>query len=118
MLLLDQWLAKLAEEQPVIVVEGAKDKASLAKLGCENIITLRGKPLYKVVERVALQTDECLILTDLDNEGKKLYARLSADLQKHGVKINNRFRHFLFKETDLRQIEGLFRYAERHSQDI
>jgi 5S rRNA maturation endonuclease (ribonuclease M5) len=114
---LDQWLAKLTEEQPIIVVEGAKDKASLAKLGCENVITLRGKPLYKVVERIASKTDECVILTDLDSEGKKLYAQLRTDLQKHGVKIDNRFRHFLFKETELRQIEGLFRYAQR-SQDI
>lgn len=112
---LDQWLAKLVEEQPLIVVEGPKDKESLRKLGLENIITLRGKPLYKVVEKIAEITNECLILTDLDNEGKKLYARLRQDLQKHGVKIDNRFRNFLFKETDLRQIEGLFNYFKRNS---
>jgi len=110
---LDQWLEKLAAEQPFIVVEGAKDKAALLKLGMENVMTLRGKPLFKVVERVAAETGECLILTDLDEEGKKIYARLRADLQKHGVKIDDRFRHFLFKETELRQIEGLFRYVER-----
>jgi len=110
---LDQWLALLVEEQPFIVVEGPKDKASLLKIGLENIITLKGKPLYKVVEHVALETDRCLILTDLDEEGKKIYTRLRTDLQKHGVKIDDRFRHFLFKETELRQIEGLFRYAER-----
>ena len=119
MLNLDQWIALLVEEQPVIVVEGQKDKASLLKLGFENIITLRGKPLFKVVERVAEETTACIILTDLDEEGKKIYARLRTDLQKHGVKIDDRFRHFLFKETDLRQIEGLYNYIERaHAQDI
>ncbi len=116
MLDLDQWVAKLVEEQPFILVEGPKDKASLQKLGLENIITLKGKPLYKVVERVAEETDACIILTDLDAEGKKLYGRLRSDLQKHGVKVDDRFRHFLFKETDLRQIEGLFRYAQRQER--
>lgn len=110
---LDQWIEKLVEEQPVIVVEGAKDKASLLKLGMENVIMLKGKPLFKVVERVASETDECLILTDLDEEGKKLYGVLRAGLQRHGVKVDDRFRHFLFKETELRQLEGLFRYARR-----
>ncbi len=117
MLDLDQWITKLVEEQPVIIVEGPKDKASLAKLGLENIITLKGKPLYKVVERIAQATNECIILTDLDQEGKKIYARLRSDLQKHGVKVDDRFRHFLFKQTDLRQIEGLFRYVQRHDEE-
>jgi 5S rRNA maturation endonuclease (ribonuclease M5) len=112
---LDQWLENLIEEQPVIIVEGAKDKASLQKLGLQNIIMLKGKPLYKVVERVAKLTSECIILTDLDREGKELYGRLRQDLQKHGVKIDDRFRKFLFKETDLRQIEGLFRYVQRQA---
>ncbi len=112
---LDQWLQKLVEEQPYIIVEGPKDKTALVKLGLENVITLRGKPLYKVVEKTAEITSECMILTDLDNEGKKIYSRLRSDLQKHGVRIDDRFRNFLFKETDLRQIEGLFNYAERNS---
>ena len=112
---LDQWMQKLAEEQPFIIVEGYKDKASLKKLGLGNVITLRGKPLYKIVELVAKVTDECVILTDLDREGKKLYSVLKAELQKHGVRIDDRFRKFLFKETDLRQIEGLFNFVRRQS---
>lgn len=109
----DQWVEKLAEEQPLIIVEGPKDKASLRKLGLEDVIYLRGKPLFEVVEWVVSLTDECVILTDLDREGRKLYSVLKAELQKHKVKIDDRFRRFLFKETDLRQIEGLFRFVER-----
>jgi 5S rRNA maturation endonuclease (ribonuclease M5) len=115
-LTLDQWIDELREEQPLIIVEGAKDKAALRKLGITDIITLRGKSLYKVVERVAALADEALILTDLDAEGKKIYHRLRADLQKHKVKINDRFRKFLFKETELRQIEGLYRYSQRQTE--
>lgn len=112
----DQWVEKLVEEQPVIIVEGPKDRASLKKLGLENIIYLRGKPLFEVVEWVAKITNECLILTDLDREGKKIYSVLKAELQKHRVKIDDRFRKFLFKETDLRQIEGLFSFWKRQSE--
>jgi 5S rRNA maturation endonuclease (ribonuclease M5) len=114
---IDQWVEKLVDLQPWIIVEGPKDKSSLRKLGLENIIYLRGKPLFEVVEWVASLTDECVILTDLDREGKKLYSVLKAELQKHKVKIDDRFRNFLFKETDLRQIEGLYNYVRRSSSD-
>jgi len=112
---IDQWVEKLSEEQPWIIVEGNKDRISLQKLRLENIITLRGKPLFEIVEKVAKITDECVILTDLDREGKKIYSVLKAELQKHGVKIDDRFRKFLFKETDLRQIEGLFSFCQRQN---
>ncbi|MEM4239709.1 MAG: toprim domain-containing protein [Candidatus Woesearchaeota archaeon] len=116
---IDQWVEKLADLQPWIIVEGPKDKAALRKLGLENVIYLRGKPLFEVVEWIASMTDECMILTDLDREGKKLYSVLRAELQKHGVKIDDKFRNFLFKETDLRQIEGLYNYVQRqNSQPI
>ncbi len=110
---IDQWVEKLKEEQLWIIVEGPKDKASLQKFGLKNIIYLRGKPLFEVVEWVASLTDECIILTDLDREGKKLYSVLKAELQKQGVRINDKFRNYLFKETDLRQIEGLYNYVQR-----
>ena len=43
----------------------------------------------------------------IDKEGKKLYGTLSSGLQNHGCRIDNRFREWLFKNTKLRQIEGL-----------
>ena len=54
-----------------------------------------------------------MILTDLDAEGKKLYARLNHDLQRHGVRVDNSFREFLFRHTSLRQIEGLDSYFKK-----
>ncbi len=112
---LEEWIAKLRKEQPLIIVEGPKDKAALEKLGLKNIIILKGKPLYKIVEQVSEQTNSCLILTDLDSEGKKLYSRLKKDLQRHKVKVDDRFRNFLFKETMLRCIEGIDTYLAHSS---
>ena len=86
-------IRSLITENVLIVVEGVKDKNALNSFGITNIITLNS-PLFSVVEHVAEKTKECVVLTDLDKEGKKLYAKLSSDLQRHGVKINNKFRNF------------------------
>ncbi len=94
----------------LVIVEGPKDVRALKALGVSNIIYLK-KPLFAVVEEVAGMVKEVVLLTDLDEEGKKLYHRLFVDLQKHGVKVDNRLRELLFK-TDLRQIEGLSSYLE------
>lgn len=108
---LDQWIEKLRKEKKLIVVEGIKDKKALEILGIMNIITLK-KPLYAVVEEIVSKAKEVILLTDLDPKGKELFARLSKDLQKQGVKIDNKFREFLFKETKLRQIEGIVSYLD------
>lgn len=94
----------------LIIVEGKNDKLALEKLGIGNIVVLNNKPLFEIVEEVSLKTREVIILTDLDKEGKLLYHKLKSNLQKFGVKVNDSFRNFLYKNTKLRQIEGLRRY--------
>jgi len=103
----------IKEKDLLVLVEGIKDKKALEKLGISNIMTLK-KPLYAVVEQIAESFKEVVLLTDLDEEGKKLYHQLSKDLQKHKVKVNNELRKFLFK-TKLRHIEGLATYLNRDS---
>ncbi len=92
-----------------VVVEGKKDKAALEQLGIESnkIYVLNKKPLFAVAEEIAVGCTEIVILTDLDAEGKKLYGKLYALLQSLGVKVDDRVRNFLFKNTKLRQIEGI-----------
>ncbi len=104
---------KIKDSNILIIVEGKKDKAALKKLGISNIIELDKKPLFKIVEEVYESSKECIILTDLDKEGKKIYGKLNHDLQARGIKINNELRHFLFKGTKLRQIEGIDSYFAR-----
>ena len=106
-------LDEIRHRDLLVVVEGQKDKAALAALGLTNVLSLK-RPLYAVVEEIASSAKEIVLLTDLDEEGKKLYHRLSGDLQKHGVKINNKLRDFLFK-TKLRHIEGLATYLDSQS---
>ena len=108
----NNFIDKIKNSGTLIIVEGKKDKAALQKLGLTNIVELNKKPLFQIVEEVSSSNKECIILTDLDKKGKEIYGKLNSNLQKHGVRINNKFREFLFRHTKLRQIEGIDSYIE------
>lgn len=96
------------QDKPIIV-EGKKDKLALENLGCSKIITLNGEKagLYNLIEKLPVNCKEAVILTDLDKKGKQLYHRIKKILTMNKIKIDDRFRIYLFKETKVRQIEGL-----------
>ena len=106
-------IQKIKDSDILVIVEGKKDRIALQNLGMTNVMELSKKPLFQIVEEITNSNKECVILTDLDSEGKELYGKLNSNLQKHGVKINNKFREFLFKHTKLRQIEGIGSYLEK-----
>ena len=112
---LDAFISELKKCNKLIIVEGKKDKKALEELDVRNIITLN-QPIFKIVEETAKKNKEVVILTDLDKEGKKLYGNLNSELQRFGVKVDKKFREFLFKETKLRQIEGISKYIEHVSK--
>ena len=103
---------KIKNSGILVVVEGKKDKAALEKLGISNVIELGKKPLFQIVEDIASSNEECILLTDLDKEGRQIYSKLNSNLQKNGVKVDDKFREFLFRHTKLRQIEGIDSYLE------
>ncbi len=100
---------KLSENP--IIVEGKKDKEALKKLNIHNVFTIK-EPLFKLCETISKKYNEVIILTDLDKEGKRLYSKLKENLERNGVKVDDHFRRFLFKETKLTQIEGIITYIE------
>lgn len=102
----------------LVIVEGKKDRAALQRLGIKNIIELSKKPIFQIVEEIVNLGRECIILTDLDSEGKELYSKLNSNLQKFGVKVDNRLRDFLFRNTRLRQIEGIGTYFHSKTLDF
>ncbi len=107
---LNTLIEKIKQSNILMVVEGKKDKKALEKLGLSNIIELERKPLYQIVEEISELNKEVIILTDLDKKGKEIYGKLNNDLQKRGIKVRNELRNFLFKNTKLRQVEGLYTY--------
>ncbi len=104
---IEEFLDNLRNTEKLVVVEGAKDRKALQRLGVKGIFCLEEKPLYRVVDEVSAISSEVIILTDLDSEGKRLYGRLKTQLQFLGVEVDNYFREFLFSNTKVRQIEGL-----------
>ncbi len=108
---LNKEIGVLKKSGLLVVVEGKKDRSALNSFGIINVVIL-DKPLFEIVELVCSKAKVCVVLTDLDREGKALYSKISKDLKKHGVKVNDRFRNFLFKNTAIRQIEGLSSYVD------
>lgn len=104
------YIEKLKKKNRIIIVEGRKDKEALERLGLKNIVTLSKKPIFQIIEEVSEKNKRVIILTDLDKHGKELFGKLNSGLQYHGVKVDNKFREFLFKKTKLRQIEGIIKY--------
>lgn len=104
------YIEELKNNNKIVIVEGKKDKQALEQLGITNIITLSKKPIFQIIEEISRKSKGVVILTDLDKEGKKLFGKLNSGLQYHGVKVDNKFRGFLFKKTKLRQIEGIIKY--------
>ena len=104
---MQDWIHKLQKSDSLIIVEGKKDKQALEKLGIDNIETLNGRPTYQLVEDILEKTKKVIILTDLDKEGKIFYHRIKHNLQKKKIKIEDGFRQFLFKKTNISCIESL-----------
>ena len=108
---LDDFIKRLKVSEKLIIVEGLKDKRALESFGIKNIMTLK-KPLYKVIEEASEKSKDIIILTDLDSKGRELFGRLNSGLQRHGVRVDKTFREFLFRNTKLRQIEGITTYIK------
>ncbi len=89
-----------------VIVEGFNDKKAIQQFSSVRILTIKSTALFNIVERIPKKS-RVAILTDLDSEGKKLYSKLNGFLSQRGVFIDNRLRCFLFRNTKLRQIEGL-----------
>lgn len=110
---LEEWIVSLKQSRKLILVEGQKDKHALKEVGINNILCVSKTPTYQTIEKI--HDKEVIILTDLDPEGKKLYSTLRHHLQKHGIKVDQMFREFLFKKTTLTHIEGLSHYLRKTS---
>ena len=95
-------------KEKLVIVEGKKDERALRELGFSKIVTL-GRPLYQVIEQLP-EIDEVMLLVDLDSEGKKLFGELARNIERRGIKIDNRLRNFFLQYSKLRQIEGLPSY--------
>ena len=114
---IEEFYAELDSVDPgsLVIVEGINDMKALRKLGLDcSILPINKRPLYQVVEKAAGRGKQTVLLVDLDKEGRKLYRYLYHHLTRHGVKIDNRFRRYLFR-TPVREIENLYGFIRNLS---
>jgi 5S rRNA maturation endonuclease (ribonuclease M5) len=103
---------KAKKEHLLFVVEGQKDKEALEKIGINNIFILKKGNFPGAIEKIInlkMKIKKCIILTDFDKEGKKLYYILKRELVENGIRIDDKLRRALMKEK-LSHIEGLFNF--------
>ena len=117
MLSIDEWVNQIAHDNSsLIIVEGKNDKKALNKLGIENVYSI-DMPLYSLIETIAEKNKRVIILTDFDKQGKKLYFKIKHNLQRNGVKVNDKYRKFL-SLCKIVHIEGLFTYYKNNSKEV
>ena len=114
---IDMWVEQLQHDNSsLVIVEGQKDKRALNKLGIENVYSI-DKPIYLMIESIIEKNKQVIILTDFDKTGRKLYARIKHDLQRNGIKINDKYRKFLSR-CKITHLEGLFTYYKNSSIEV
>lgn len=90
-----------------VVVEGIRDEKALRNLDLTGVIyKVAGKPLPVIVEELGAFR-EVVMLTDFDREGESLCSRITAHLQRNGVRANLILRGKIRKNAFARQIQGL-----------
>jgi len=79
-------LARLKEEEGVILVEGQKDIESLINLGIKNkIIAVSQNNIFSVIDSIS--DKEVIVLTDFDKKGTYLFKRYVKELHSSGKKV-------------------------------
>lgn len=115
---INQEMRKLKQTNSIFIAEGKKDFNALIKIGFnkENIFLLNktGTSLLQMIENLIKKikkNQKCVILTDLDKTGRKLYHIIKEKLLENGIKTDNQLRYLLIKEN-ISHVEGLATYLE------
>ena len=104
-------IASLKRKNYLLIVEGDKDKKALEKIGLKNIFVINktGVSLYSRIEEIKSmigKKGKCVILTDFDKKGRKIYSIIKEELLKDGIKMDNSFRDLLIRQN-ISHVEGL-----------
>ncbi len=103
------WKEKLKEygntENIFILVEGKKDESVLKDWHIKNVVSLKGKRFYDVVEELEL-ADLCIILVDIDKQGEKIFKKIKFLFEREGIPVDVSFREYL-KNFPIKEIEEL-----------
>jgi 5S rRNA maturation endonuclease (ribonuclease M5) len=104
----------------VVVVEGARDRRSLARLRVDTRVVLlhHGRTLSGVAQELAGDARRVIVLTDWDAEGGHLARRLKEFLEAMPLELDTDFRRRLSRllRGELVHVEGLAGWARRTAE--
>ena len=91
-----------------IVVEGIRDKEALEGLGITKEIAMcSSKPDAAFVDYLSSKHKTVTILTDYDRAGKRFNKRLTARLERAGIKVENQYRGRIGRILGLRGMRSI-----------
>jgi 5S rRNA maturation endonuclease (ribonuclease M5) len=109
--------AKSSIPGTVVVVEGERDRASLAALHIDGTVVAlhHGQPLGHVAHELSLQARTVVVLTDWDTEGGHLARRLREFLDAMPLELDLDVRRRLARAMrgEVAHVEGLAGWARR-----
>ncbi len=108
------WLNNLkkASQKEIVLVDCKSDKDELESFAVENVVLLDKENPYKTLDHIAGSGKKCILLTDLNQKGRKLTQQLEAEFEDRGIKFNPGFRKLLFT-TKIRTVSAVRRYLHR-----
>ncbi len=107
-------LKNASNEGKLILVQGKRDKDKLAGFGIKsNAIEFFTKPEERFIEKITDLGKECILLFNVDKSSEKLAERVKTELRQQGVKVNTRFRKFLYV-MEVKEVRALLPYLEKH----
>lgn len=105
---LESVIEELNESVDAIIVEGARDKLGLRELGVTKAILMcSAKPDTAFIDDLRSKYKRVAILTDFDRAGKRFNKRLTARLEREGIKVENTFRSKIGRILGLRGMKDI-----------
>ena len=93
---LTRLLGELETLVDVVIVEGPRDLEALRQLGFRGVISLFsqvGVPDADFMDTASREYESVVILTDFDEEGRKIDLALSEGFERRGLRVEQGLRH-------------------------
>jgi len=105
---LERVIQEMEDFVDAIIVEGIRDKEALEELGItKEIVMCSSKPDTEFVDYLSSRHKKVTILTDYDRAGKEFNKKLSARLERAGIKVENQYRGRIGKILGLRGMRDI-----------
>jgi 5S rRNA maturation endonuclease (ribonuclease M5) len=94
-----------------VIVEGKRDREFLNRFGVKNVLTISGKRYTDLLGEIPPETEEVVLLVDVDAQGEKIFRKLKGLFQRFNLKVDASFREKL-KEFGVEEVEHLGKVFE------